>query len=157
MGLLTVTVAGCRSRSPPAGRADHGSGIRLAARGLPDIRSDPRFRHVDLRHVGLTVFMACVGLAAGPSFSGSEVGISLVFVGLVIAILRTRVYLVRSLCVEDEPRHCPGCLFRRRDDHRCASRVRKRRRATSASATRALRDWQHRAHGMGASLVAMMT
>ncbi|RYD31891.1 MAG: aspartate-alanine antiporter [Verrucomicrobiaceae bacterium] len=39
--------------------------------------------------VGLTVFMACVGLAAGPSFfSGlQKSGISLVFVGLVVAIL----------------------------------------------------------------------
>lgn len=39
--------------------------------------------------VGLTVFMACVGLAAGPSFfSGlQKSGISLVFVGLIIAIL----------------------------------------------------------------------
>lgn len=39
--------------------------------------------------VGLTVFMACVGLAAGPSFiSGlKESGISLVFVGLLIAVL----------------------------------------------------------------------
>src|SRR5437867_4719722 len=38
--------------------------------------------------VGLTVFMACVGLAAGPSFfSGlQKSGISLVFVGLVIAV-----------------------------------------------------------------------
>jgi putative transport protein len=39
--------------------------------------------------VGLTVFMACVGLAAGPSFfSGlQKSGISLVFIGLMIAIL----------------------------------------------------------------------
>src|SRR6059058_5259511 len=39
--------------------------------------------------VGLTVFMACVGLAAGPSFfSGlQQSGISLVLVGLVIAVL----------------------------------------------------------------------
>ena len=39
--------------------------------------------------VGLTVFMACVGLAAGPSFfSGlQKSGISLVVVGLIIAIL----------------------------------------------------------------------
>src|SRR2546429_5813129 len=39
--------------------------------------------------VGLTAFMACVGLAAGPSFfSGlQKSGISLVFVGLVIAVL----------------------------------------------------------------------
>ena len=39
--------------------------------------------------VGLTVFMACVGLAAGPSFfSGlQKSGVSLVFVGLVIAVL----------------------------------------------------------------------
>ena len=39
--------------------------------------------------VGLTVFMACVGLAAGPSFFSGlhKSGISLVFVGLVIAVL----------------------------------------------------------------------
>ena len=39
--------------------------------------------------VGLSVFMACVGLAAGPSFfSGlQKSGLSLVFVGLVVAIL----------------------------------------------------------------------
>src|SRR5213594_105602 len=39
--------------------------------------------------VGLTVFMACAGLAAGPSFfSGlQKSGVSLVFVGLVIAVL----------------------------------------------------------------------
>ena len=39
--------------------------------------------------VGLTVFMACVGLAAGPSFfSGlQKSGISLVLVGLIIAVL----------------------------------------------------------------------
>src|SRR2546423_4967401 len=39
--------------------------------------------------VGLTVFMACVGLAAGPSFfSGlQKSGVSLVFVGLIIAVL----------------------------------------------------------------------
>ena len=39
--------------------------------------------------VGLTVFMACVGLAAGPSFFTGlqKSGISLVFVGLIVAIL----------------------------------------------------------------------
>ncbi len=39
--------------------------------------------------VGLTVFMACVGLAAGPSFfSGlQKSGIALVFVGLIVAVL----------------------------------------------------------------------
>lgn len=39
--------------------------------------------------VGLSVFMACVGLAAGPSFFAGlqKSGISLVFVGLIIAIL----------------------------------------------------------------------
>ena len=39
--------------------------------------------------VGLSVFMACVGLAAGPSFfSGlQKSGLSLVFVGLVVAVL----------------------------------------------------------------------
>jgi putative transport protein len=39
--------------------------------------------------VGLTVFMACVGLAAGPSFFTGlkESGVSLVLVGLVIAII----------------------------------------------------------------------
>jgi putative transport protein len=39
--------------------------------------------------VGLTVFMACVGLGAGPSFFAGlkESGISLVLVGLIVAIL----------------------------------------------------------------------
>jgi putative transport protein len=39
--------------------------------------------------VGLTTFMACVGLAAGPSFIAGlqKSGISLVFVGLVVAVL----------------------------------------------------------------------
>lgn len=39
--------------------------------------------------VGLTTFMACVGLAARPSFIAGlqKSGISLVFVGLVVAVL----------------------------------------------------------------------
>ena len=39
--------------------------------------------------VGLTVFMACVGLAAGPSFIAGlqKSGVSLVFVGLAVAVL----------------------------------------------------------------------
>jgi putative transport protein len=39
--------------------------------------------------VGLTTFMACVGLAAGPSFVAGlqKSGVSLVFVGLVVAVL----------------------------------------------------------------------
>src|SRR5204863_307437 len=46
--------------------------------------------------VGLTVFMACVGLAAGPSFfSGlQKSGLRLVFVGLIIAILPHTVAIV---------------------------------------------------------------
>src|SRR5437588_11288026 len=46
--------------------------------------------------VGLTVFMACVGLAAGPSFFPGlqKSGLSLVFVGLIIAILPHTVAIV---------------------------------------------------------------
>ena len=107
------------------GRADHGSGIRLAARGSPDIRSDPRVRHVDLRHRGFDrlhgLRWAC--RRAQLFFGAPEVGDQ---PGLRRPCDRDStargVYLVRSLCVEDEPRDCPGCLLRRRDDHRCASR-----------------------------------
>ena len=58
--------------------------------------------------VGLTVFMACVGLAAGPSFfSGlQKSGLSLVLVGLIIAVLPHAVAILfgRPHVVPDRPR-----------------------------------------------------
>ncbi|MFZ0916823.1 MAG: aspartate-alanine antiporter, partial [Candidatus Udaeobacter sp.] len=90
MGLLTVTVAGL----PLTLTASGGALIMGLVFGW--LRAvNPTFGRIPgsamwiFDTVGLTVFMACVGLAAGPSFfSGlQKSGISLVFVGLVIAIL----------------------------------------------------------------------
>ena len=90
VGLLTITVAGL----PLTLTASGGALIMGLVFGwLRAVR--PTFGRIPesamwiFDTVGLTVFMACVGLAAGPSFfSGlQKSGISLVFVGLVIAIL----------------------------------------------------------------------
>jgi putative transport protein len=90
VGLLTVVVAGL----PLTLTASGGALIMGLVFGW--LRSvHPTFGRIPgaamwvFDTVGLTVFMACVGLAAGPSFfSGlQKSGISLVFVGLVIAIL----------------------------------------------------------------------
>jgi len=90
MGLLTVTVAGL----PLTLTASGGALIMGLVFGW--LRAvNPTFGRIPgsamwiFDTVGLTVFMACVGLAAGPSFfSGlQKSGVSLVFVGLIIAIL----------------------------------------------------------------------
>src|SRR5438552_7497020 len=90
MGLLTVTVAGL----PLTLTASGGALIMGLVFGW--LRAvNPTFGRIPgsamwiFDTVGLTVFMACVGLAAGPSFfSGlQKSGVSLVFVGIVIAIL----------------------------------------------------------------------
>ena len=90
MGLLTVTVAGL----PLTLTASGGALIMGLVFGW--LRAvNPTFGRIPgsamwiFDTVGLTVFMACVGLAAGPSFfSGlQKSGISLVFVGVIIAIL----------------------------------------------------------------------
>src|SRR5213595_1912961 len=90
VGLLTVTVAG-----PPLTLTASGGALimplafgRLRAVN-PTLGRIPGSAMSIFDTVGLTVFMACVGLAAGPTFfSGlQKSGISLVFVGLVIAIL----------------------------------------------------------------------
>src|SRR5204862_8011240 len=90
VGLLTVVVAGL----PLTRTASGGAPIMGLVFGWP--RADhPTFGRFPepamwvFDTVGLTVSMACVGLAAGPSFfSGlQKSGISLVLVGLVIAVL----------------------------------------------------------------------
>ena len=104
--------------------------------------------------VGLSVFMACVGLAAGPSFfSGlQKSGVSLVFVGLGRRHSPShRRYFVRPLCFKNEPCDRPGRLFRRRDsDCRAA-------RDPGTGGERAAGSWlhgavcnrQYRAHRLG--------
>jgi putative transport protein len=90
VGLLTVEVAGL----PLTLTASGGALIMGLVFGW--LRSvHPTFGRIPeaamwvFDTVGLTVFMACVGIAAGPSFfSGlQKSGISLVLVGLIIAIL----------------------------------------------------------------------
>ena len=157
VGLLTLTVAGLPLTLTASGGALIMGLVFGWLRAVhPTFGRIPGSAMWIFDTVGLTVFMACVGLAAGPSFfSGlQKSGISLVFVGPGDRDSPARgVDLVRSLCVEDEPRDRPGCLFRRRDDHRCASRGPGRggERPPGSRLHRALRDWQYRAHGMGAS------
>jgi putative transport protein len=90
VGLLTVTIGGL----PITLTASGGALIMGLVFGyLRSVR--PTFGRIPepamwvFDTVGLTTFMACVGLAAGPSFiAGLEKsGISLVFVGLVVAVL----------------------------------------------------------------------
>jgi putative transport protein len=90
LGLLTVTVAGL----PLTLTASGGALIMGLVFGwlravYPTFGRIPGSAMWIFDTVGLTVFMACVGLAAGPSFfSGlQKSGVSLVFVGIVIAIL----------------------------------------------------------------------
>src|SRR4029434_3695113 len=90
LGLLTVTVAGL----PLTLTASGGALIMglifgwLRAAYPPFCRITGHDKRI-FDTVGLTVFMACVGLAAGPSFfSGlQKSGVSLVFVGLIVAVL----------------------------------------------------------------------
>lgn len=90
VGLLTIVVAGL----PLTLTASGGALIMGLVFGwLRAVR--PTFGRIPesamwiFDTVGLSVFMACVGLAAGPSFfSGlQKSGLSLVFVGLVVAVL----------------------------------------------------------------------
>ena len=89
-GLLTVTVAGLPLTLTASGGALIMGLIFGWLRAVhPTFGRIPGSAMWIFDTVGLTVFMACVGLAAGPSFfSGlQKSGISLVFVGLIIAIL----------------------------------------------------------------------
>ncbi len=90
MGLLTVVVAGLPLTLTASG------GALMMGLVFGWLRSiHPTFGRIPepamwvFDTVGLTVFMACVGLAAGPSFFAGlqKSGISLVLVGLIIAIL----------------------------------------------------------------------
>ena len=90
MGLLTLTVAGLPLTLTASGGALIMGLVFGWLRAVhPTFGRIPGSAMWIFDTVGLTVFMACVGLAAGPSFfSGlQKSGISLVFVGLVIAIL----------------------------------------------------------------------
>ncbi|HXI43492.1 MAG TPA: aspartate-alanine antiporter [Bryobacteraceae bacterium] len=90
VGLLTVTVAGLPLTLTASGGALIMGLVFGWLRAVhPTFGRIPGSAMWIFDTVGLTVFMACVGLAAGPSFfSGlQKSGISLVFVGLVIAIL----------------------------------------------------------------------
>jgi putative transport protein len=90
LGLLTVTVAGLPLTLTASGGALIMGLIFGWLRAVhPTFGRIPGSAMWIFDTVGLTVFMACVGLAAGPSFfSGlQKSGVSLVFVGLVIAIL----------------------------------------------------------------------
>ena len=89
-GLLTLTVAGLPLTLTASGGALIMGLIFGWLRAVhPTFGRIPGSAMWIFDTVGLTVFMACVGLAAGPSFfSGlQKSGISLVFVGLVIAVL----------------------------------------------------------------------
>jgi putative transport protein len=90
VGLLTVVVAGLPLTLTASGGALIMGLVFGWLRAVhPTFGRIPESAMWVFDTVGLTVFMACVGLAAGPSFfSGlQKSGISLVLVGLVIAIL----------------------------------------------------------------------
>jgi len=90
VGLLTITVAGLPLTLTASGGALIMGLVFGWLRAVhPTFGRIPESAMWIFDTVGLTVFMACVGLAAGPSFfSGlQKSGISLVFVGLVIAVL----------------------------------------------------------------------
>ncbi|MGH8093221.1 MAG: aspartate-alanine antiporter [Chthoniobacterales bacterium] len=90
VGLLTVTVAGLPLTLTASGGALIMGLVFGWLRAVhPTFGRIPEPAMWVFDTVGLTVFMACVGLAAGPSFfSGlQKSGVSLVFVGLVIAVL----------------------------------------------------------------------
>jgi putative transport protein len=90
VGLLTVTIGGLPITLTASGGA---LVMGLVFGWLRSVR--PTFGRIPepamwvFDTVGLTTFMACVGLAAGPSFIAGlqKSGISLVFVGLVVAVL----------------------------------------------------------------------
>jgi putative transport protein len=90
VGLLTLTIGGLPITLTASGGA---LVMGLVFGWLRSVR--PTFGRIPepamwvFDTVGLTVFMACVGLAAGPSFIAGlqKSGISLVFVGLVVAVL----------------------------------------------------------------------
>src|SRR6266513_2509425 len=90
IGLLTITIGGLPLTLTASGGALIMGLIFGWLRAIhPTFGRIPGSAMWIFDTVGLTVFMACVGLAAGPSFfSGlQKAGISLVFVGLVIAVL----------------------------------------------------------------------
>ena len=105
--------------------------------------------------VGLCMFIGVVGLSAGPSFVAGlqKTGISLVFVGLVAALLpHTDWDSLRTFRIEDGTAHRARRLRRSRDDHRRPARHSGRgaQQHSGAWLYRALRHRQHSADGLGA-------
>jgi putative transport protein len=90
VGLLTITIGGLPITLTASGGA---LVMGLVFGWLRSVR--PTFGRIPeaamwvFDTVGLTTFMACVGLAAGPSFIAGlqKSGVSLVFVGLVVAVM----------------------------------------------------------------------
>jgi len=91
--------------------------------------------------------------------ASKKTGISLVFVGLVIAVLpHTVSILFGRYVLKMNPVIVLGACSGAGTITAALRASRKRRKATSPlSLYRALRHWQYRAHGMGTSLVAMMS
>lgn len=90
VGLLTIVVAGLSLTLTASGGALIMGLIFGWLRAVhPTFGRIPDAAMWVFDTVGLTVFMACVGLAAGPSFFTGlkESGVSLVFVGLIIAVV----------------------------------------------------------------------
>jgi putative transport protein len=90
VGLLTVTIGGLPITLTASGGAlimGLVFGYLRSARPTFGRIPEPAMWVFDM--VGLTTFMACVGLGAGPSFIAGlqKSGLSLVFVGLVVAVL----------------------------------------------------------------------
>ena len=155
VGLLTVTIGGL----PITLTASGGALIMGLVFGyLRSVR--PTFGRIPepamwvFDTVGLTTFMAVVGLSAGPSFVAGlqKSGPSLIVVGLDSSrAAPPHVDSVRAVCVKDEPPDPPRRLLGGRD-HYCSASCRPGRGAEQAPGSglyRTLCHWQHPADGMG--------
>ena len=125
VGLLTVTIGGLPITLTASGGAlimglvfGYFRSVRPTFGRIPE----PAMWVFDT--VGLTTFMAVVGLSAGPSFIAGlqKSGPSLVIVGLIVATLPPHVDSLRTISIKNEPPDPPRCLLGSRDDHCSASR-----------------------------------
>jgi len=108
-------------------------------------------RDVIFDTVGLTVFMACVGLAADPaSFGAPKSGLSLVFVGLVIAVLpHTVAILFGRYLLKMNPIIVLGACSGAGTITAALRAIQERRERTPGPwLHRALCNWQYRAYRM---------
>ena len=124
VGLITIVVAGLPLTLTASGGALIMGLVFGWLRGAPNLWSHPGVRHVDLRYRRSVRLYGLrgTGRRAQLLFGMQKSGLSLVFVGLIVAILpHTAEHPFRTLCPKNEPRDRPGCLFRRRYRHRRAS------------------------------------